>query len=294
MRKEVESIRRDPNLKESLIKGNLVPFICLVTGASSGLGKVLAELLCEKGHKVYVVARRKNLLEQLKKDCEKLEGEIKIISGDLIDIKFREKIISTIIEKEKRIDYVFNNAGFGKATLLENQDSEMIKNMLEVNVNSYVHLTSMALKYMKKENKGRIINTGSVVTFTPLPYFTVYNLTKSAVYGFNRSLMYELRDSNITTTVVLPARMKTDFAKTAFHCNNNETKQMCVERFNKVAGDPRIVAKKIVKNMDKGKEVITPTFGAKLWYFMRYFGFVVDFVMKKFIAPKQLEDIKKM
>tara|TARA_Y100000310_G_scaffold77162_1_gene73725 strand:- start:9876 stop:10694 length:819 start_codon:yes stop_codon:yes gene_type:complete len=268
--------------------------VCLVTGASSGLGKALAELLCEKGHKVYVVARRENLLKQLKRDCEKFEGKIILIPGDLTDIKFREKIISTIIEKEKRIDYLFNNAGFGKATLLENQDSEIIKNMLEVNVNSYVHLASMALKYMKKENKGRIINTGSVVAFTPLPYFTVYNLTKSAIYGFNRSLRYELRDSNVTTTVVLPARMKTDFAKTAFHCDDNETKQMCVERFNKIAGDPKKVAKKIVKNMDKGKEVITPTFKAKLWYFMRYFGFVVDFTMKNFMAPKQLEEIKKM
>jgi len=268
--------------------------VSLVTGASSGLGRSIAELLCEKGHKVYVVARRKNLLEELKKECKGHKGEIILISGDLTDFKFREKIISTIIKKEKKIDYLFNNAGFGKATLLEEQDSKMIQGMMEVNVTSYIHLASESLKYMKKENKGRIINTGSVVAFTPLPYFTVYNSTKSAVYGFNRSLMYELRDSNITTTVVLPARMKTDFAKTAFHCGDNETKQMCVERFDKIAGSPKIVAKKIIKDMDKGKEVITPTFKAKLWYFMRYFGFVVDFVMKNFMASKQLEEIKKM
>jgi len=268
--------------------------VSLVTGASSGLGRSIAKLLCEKGHKVYVVARRKNLLEELRRECKNHRGEIILFSGDLTDIKFRERIIPSIIKKEKRIDYLFNNAGFGKATLLEEQDSEEIKNMLEVNVNSYVHLSSVALKYMKKKNKGRIINTGSVVAFTPLPYFTVYNLTKSAVYGFNRSLMYELNDSNVTTTVVLPARMNTDFAKTAFHCKDDETKQMCVERFNKIAGNPEIVAKEIVKNMDKGKEVITPTFKSKIWYFMRYFGFIVDFAVKNFMASKQLEEIRKM
>jgi hypothetical protein len=268
--------------------------ISLVTGASSGLGKALAELLCEKGHKVYVTARRKNLLEQLKKDCEKLEGEIKIISGDLSDSKFREKLILEILKTERKIDYLFNNAGFGKAVLFEKQDPDEIKKMFEVNLITYTHLVRLVLPSMKKANKGRIINIGSVVAFTPLPYFSIYNSTKSAVYGFNRSLRYEFVNTNVTTTVVLPARMKTDFAKTAFHCDDNETKRMCVERFNKIAGDPRDVAKQVIKNMGKGKEVITPTFKAKLWYFMRYFGFVVDFSVKHFLAPKQLEELKKM
>jgi|TARA_B100002003_G_C14109199_1_gene533491 short-subunit dehydrogenase len=267
--------------------------ISVVTGASSGLGKGLAELLCEKGHKVYVTARRKNLLEQLKKDCEKFEGEIVIISGDLSDSNFREKLISEILKANKKIDYLFNNAGFGKAILFEKQEADEIENMFKVNIAAYVHLTRLVLPSMKKTNKGRIIHTGSVVTFTPLPYFSVYNSTKSAVYGFNRSLRYELVNSNVTTTVVLPSRMKTGFAKVAFDCYEENGKKICVEKFNKIAGSPYVVAKNIVRKMDKGKEVITPTFKAKIWYFTRYLGFVVDFFMKYSLGPKQLKHLEE-
>ena len=267
--------------------------IILVTGASSGLGKALAKLLCKKGHKVYVTARRKNLLEQLKKDSKKFKGKIAIISGDLSDSKFREKLILEILKKEGKIDYLINNAGFGRAILFEKQKPAEIEKMFEVNIVAYTHLARLVLPSMKKINKGRIINIGSVVAFTPLPYFSIYNSTKSAVYAFNRSLRYELANSNVTTTVVLPARMKTEFAKTAFNHYEEEDEKFYVKEFDKIAGSTHKVAKNIAKNIDKGKEVITPTFKAKIWYFMRYFGFAVDLIMKYYLGPKQLKHLEK-
>jgi len=267
--------------------------ISLVTGASSGLGRVIAELLCEKGHKVYVTARRRNLLEQLKKECKDLNGEMVIISGDLGDLKFRERLVSTILKKEKKIDYLFNNAGFGRATQFEEQDSKEIEDMFHVNIIAYAHLIRLVLPSMKKRNSGRIINTGSVVAFTPLPYFTVYNATKSAIYGFNRSLRYELKDSKVTTTIVLPARMKTGFAEKAYDCYKEKGRDVCIKEFNKMAGSPYPVARTIIKKMDRGKEVITPTFLSKLWYLARYFGFLVDFSMKNILGPKELKKIQK-
>jgi len=266
--------------------------VCIVTGASSGLGRILAELLCEKKYLVYVVARRKEELEKLKQECAKLDGEIKIIAGDLSDSKFRENVINTVIKNEKRIDYLFNNAGFGQATRLEYQTSQEIQSMFDVNVVAYIHLTSLALKHMKKANKGRIINTGSVVAFTPLPYFTVYDATKSAIYMFNRTFRYELKDSNVTTTVVLPARMNTGFAKKAYDCYAIKGRQECVKEFNKIAGSPYPVAKKIIRQMNSGKEVILPTFKSHAWYLSRYLGFAVDLVMKNVLGPKQKEHLK--
>jgi hypothetical protein len=147
---------------------------------------------------------------------------------------------------------------------------------------------------MIKRNSGRIINIGSVVAFTPLPYFTIYNSTKSAIYSFNRSLRYELKNSKVSSTVVLPARMKTGFAEKAYDCYMVDGKKVCVERFNKSAGSPIGVAKNIIKKLDSGKEVITPTIKSKLWYFMRYFGFVVDFSMKNILGPKELEHLNKV
>jgi len=266
--------------------------VSLVTGASSGLGRAVAHLLSEKGHKVYVTARRRNLLEELKKECSQHSGQIVIISGDLSDAMFRKRLILQIIRADRKIDYLINNAGFGRAIQFEKQKPEEIQKMFEVNVVAYEHLSNLVLPYMRKRNSGRLIHVGSVVSITPLPYFTTYNSTKAAVYTFNRSLRYELVDTDVSTTVVLPARMKTGFAEQAYDCYEVNGKKMCVEKFNKSAPSPLPVAESIVKHMDKGKEVITPTLKAKLWYFARYAGWLVDLVMKNSLGPKELGHLK--
>lgn len=268
--------------------------VSLVTGASSGLGEQIAKLLCEKGHTVYVVARRKERLKYLEKACSNDDGQIKILAGDISDLKFCEKVVSTIIKKEKKIDYLINNAGFGRSTLLENESAEEISKMFEVNVVAYIHLSKLVLPYMKKKKKGRLIHIGSVVAFTPLPYFTVYNATKAAVYSFNRSLRYELKGTGVSSTVVLPARMKTGFADSAYHCYKEYGEKLCAKEFNSIAGSPYRVAKVIIKNLDSGKEVITPTIKAKIWYLTRYVGFIVDFAMKYFLGPKEREKLNKV
>ena len=267
--------------------------VCLVTGASSGLGRDVAFLLCEKGLRVYVSARRKEKLLSLQAECKKAghSGEIKIIDGDLSDKIFRKKLISGILKAEGKIDYLINNAGFGRAIKFEEQNSDEIEGMFKVNVVAYEHLANLVLPGMRKADSGRIINVGSVVAFTPLPYFTTYNATKAAVYMFNRSLRYELKGSKVTSTVVLPARMKTGFADKAYDCYVKDGKKVCVEIFNKAAGSSMKVARSIVRNLDSGREVVTPTFKAGLWYFMRYFGWVVDLVMKNILGPKELEHI---
>jgi uncharacterized protein len=268
--------------------------ISLVTGASSGLGREIAKLLCEKGHTTYVVARRKEKLIELQKECKNDSGKIKIISGDLSNSNFRKTIIDQIIKENKKIDYLINNAGFGRSTKFEKQSAKEMQNMFEVNIIAYMHLTKLALKHMKKEGSGRLIHVGSVVAFTPLPYFTTYNATKSAVYAFNRSLRYELKGTNISSTVVLPARMKTGFAKAAYDCYQEHGREFCAEKFNKIAGSPIRVAKVIVRNLDKRKEVILPTFKSFIWYSTRYTGFIVDFIMKNFLGPKEKKNINKI
>jgi uncharacterized protein len=267
--------------------------ISLVTGASSGLGKIIAKMLCQKSHKVYVTARRENLLQNLKKECEKLGGEIVVISGDLSDPSFRINLVNQIIKNEKKIDYLINNAGFGKAVEFSKENQEEIGNMFKVNVVAYQHLTRLVLPHMKKQNSGRLIQVGSVVAFTPLPYFTTYNATKAAVYMFNRALRYELVDTKVTSTIVLPARMNTGFATHAFDCSFRKDKNACADEFNKMAGKTEKVAKQVVRNINKGKRIILPTFKSRLWYFMRHFEVLVDLIMKKGMGAKQLRHLKK-
>jgi hypothetical protein len=85
--------------------------------------------------------------------------------------------------------------------------------------------------------------------------------------------------------------MKTGFAQSAYDCYKKYGRDACVEKFNSQAGSPRKVAEVIVRKMNSGKEVITPTFKAWMWYTTRYVGFIVDFVMKRVLGPKELEGL---
>tara|TARA_Y100000310_G_C20627846_1_gene786955 strand:+ start:275 stop:664 length:390 start_codon:yes stop_codon:yes gene_type:complete len=118
--------------------------ISLVTGASSGLGRDIAKLLCAKEHIVYVTARRKELLEELKKECSEEKGEIRIISGDLTDSKVRINLISQILKQAGKIDYLINNAGYGKLINLENVEYKDIEGMFQLNAVAGEHLVAPA------------------------------------------------------------------------------------------------------------------------------------------------------
>jgi hypothetical protein len=258
--------------------------ITLVTGASSGLGRDLSELLCKKGHLVYAVARRKNKLEELQKKCSNYDGKIKIISGNLTRKNFREKIISQILKEETKIDYLINNAGFGKMILFEKQSIEDIQNMFDLNVIAYLHLTNLVLKNMLKRNQGKIIHIGSVASFVPRPYYAVYNSTKNSIYAFNRSLRYELRNTNVSSSMVLVPKIKTEFAENAFENYEEDKRKKYIKNFNKGAENPEIIAKKIIKKLDSNKEIIITSFRSFICYLSRYFPDVVDFILGRFFV----------
>jgi len=270
--------------------------ISLVTGASSGLGRDISKLLCKKAHIVYVVARSADKLQYLKKECKNFVGEIRPISGDLTDVKFRKKLIDIILKKSRKIDYLINNAGFGTAIEFEKQPIEDCTKMFELNVLAYEHLTSLVLPSMKKIKKGKIICISSIVAFTPLPYFATYNATKGAVFNFVRSLRYELKGTGVSASVVLPARMKTGFGKQAFKCYKPHIHDTCLKEWNKQAGSAFKVAKKVVKNIDSNYLLILPGIKTKLFYFLTHlpFGYyLVDFLMKYLLGPGMKKNINK-
>lgn len=101
--------------------------VSLITGASSGLGKEITVLLCKKGHKIYAIARDEEKLKKLKEECKNYSGELFAVKGDLTDQGFRKRLVEKVLSREKKIDFLFNNAGFGNATKFEKQDIEQAK-----------------------------------------------------------------------------------------------------------------------------------------------------------------------
>ncbi len=263
--------------------------ISIVTGASSGLGKDIAKLLCKKGHNVYVTARRKELLLELKKECLSLNGQIIIIDGDLTDKKFREELISRVIRESSKIDYLINNAGYGKLMAFENIELKDIEGMYTLNSIAPEHLTQLVLPYMKKREQGKIINVASVVAFTPPVYFSVYNATKAASYNFSRSLSYELYNTGVSVSVVCPSRMDTPFWDTAFKCKKliKEKQKICINKWTKGSVKSLEVAKYIINRLDTKRFLILPDFPSKIYYYIvRHFALVNDIISKKILRKK--------
>ena len=263
--------------------------VSLVTGASSGLGRDIAKLLCKKEYIVYVVARRREKLLELQKECKKEKGEIKIIAGDLTKEDFRKRLIKKVLEKEKKIDYLINNAGYGKLTNFENIEFKDIKGMFELNAIAGEHLTQLVLPSMKKHKKGRIVNVASVVALEPPVYFSTYNATKYAVYGFSKTLSYELKRTGVSISVAFPSRMKTGFWDVAFKCKglNGKAQKTCIEKWTKKTKGSMPVAKYIVRNINSHRLILLPDMRSKLAYHLfRHFHFIGKFYMKNIMLPQ--------
>ena len=132
----------------------------LITGASSGIGRDMARYLSQKGCNLVIVARRQNLLEELKKD---LKTNVEI---EVMDVS-KEENIYQLFQKHQDIDILINNAGFGKFGEFIDSDIETEINMINTNIIAVQMLTKLYLQDMVKKNRGYILNVASVVGLLP-------------------------------------------------------------------------------------------------------------------------------
>ena len=132
----------------------------LITGASSGIGRDMARYLSQKGCNLVIVARRQNLLEELKKD---LKTNIEIEGMDVS----KEENIYHLFQKHQDIDILINNAGFGKFGEFVDIDIETEINMINTNIVAVQMLTKLYLQEMIRKNKGYILNVASIAGLLP-------------------------------------------------------------------------------------------------------------------------------
>lgn len=177
----------------------------LVTGASSGMGKVIARQLVKDGLTVVVAARRVEQMEDLK-----------ALGAHLIalDISKDESILAAVSEIEARfggIDVLVNNAGFGLYGAVEDVPMEQARYQFEVNVFGLARLTQLLVPHMRRQKAGKIINMSSMggKIYTPLGAW--YHATKHAVEGFSDCLRLELAPFGIDVVVIQPGIILTEF-----------------------------------------------------------------------------------
>lgn len=188
----------------------------LITGASSGIGKVFALEYAKLGKNLVLTARSEDKLKDIKKELEeKFSIEVKLITMDLIK-ENSAKLIYEEIEREKiQIDILVNNAGFGISGEFHTRDFLSQRDQIMLNNVSLVDLTYYIIQGMKKNGKGIIINIASTAAFQPLPYMSVYAATKAFVLSFSEGLYEEYKSYGIKVTAVCPGPTSTNFFDTA-------------------------------------------------------------------------------
>ncbi len=186
--------------------------LVLVTGASSGIGYEMAKLLAAKKYDLVLVARRLNKLESLRAELENNYGvTVYTFSFDLSKQESAVALYEEIKVKGLEITMLINNAGTGEYGDFTEIPLEKEIQMIQLNISSLVILTKLFLKDMKSRNYGRIMNTASILSFMPFPYFSVYAATKAFVLSFTEAIRAELSNTKISVTALCPGPVSSEF-----------------------------------------------------------------------------------
>lgn len=189
--------------------------VCIVTGASSGIGLEVALAFAKEGAKVVVGARRLDKLEELVEKSKDLAGEIYAVALDVSKQEDIDNIVDKTVEKYGKVDVLVNNAG-----ILDSYKSpvsitdEIWSKMFEVNVDSVMRATRKVLPLMRDQKSGVILNTASVGGIRGMRGGLAYVATKHAVVGMTKHIGYAYAQEGIRCIAVAPGSIDTEIGKT--------------------------------------------------------------------------------
>lgn len=206
---------------ENRVKGKIV----FITGASSGIGKASAEKFAQAGANLILCARRKEILNDLKKELEK-KYQVKVQTLSF-DVRNYDEVISNINllpENWKNIDILVNNAGLALGIdKFYEYDVEDIDKMIDTNIKGFAYIGNAIIPLMLKTNKVcSVINVGSVAGDIAYPGGSIYCATKFAVKAMSDSMRAELINTNIKVTNIKPGLVETEFSVVRFHGDKNK------------------------------------------------------------------------
>ena len=184
----------------------------IVTGASSGIGRAIAEQLGGAGAHVYLTGRTESLMDECKTHIEQQGGKAEVVTADIRDVTQVQDLINQAVESTGRLDIMVNNAGLEFPAKIMQGDPENWRTMLETNVLGLLVGCQAAVKAMRTCNaEGHIVNISSVSA--QRNNTGVYGATKHAVNVISSSLREELEEDTIRVTNVMPGAIATNFAR---------------------------------------------------------------------------------
>lgn len=219
----------------------------VITGASSGFGKAMAELLASRGHKVFGTSRKANV---------EVKG-VTMLTMDVTDRASIEGAVKEVIQQAGNIDCLINNAGNGIGGAVELATPEEINHQLDCNLHGVVNVCQAVLPYMRQQGHGRIINMSSIAGIFTVPFQGFYSVSKRAIEAFSEALALECEDFGVEVVVIEPGDFATSFTGNRQISSRTERSEVYGRLFEKVlkqiesdeknGGTAEMLAEKVVK-----------------------------------------------
>ncbi len=230
----------------------------LVTGASAGIGTCVAGELAARGHNLVLVARRKQLLNELASQLAADHGiSAHTIACDLAKPASRARLLGRITELGLDVEILVNNAGFATNGPIHEAEPERELQQVRVDVEAVVALTLAFIPAMVKRHRGAVLNVSSTAGMQPLPYSAGYSAAKAYVLTFSEALHQELGGHGVTVTALCPGPVATDFWEiSGWQVTGGQTFEQAVPRPAWIT--PEHAARAGIKGLDAGRRVVVP------------------------------------
>lgn len=173
----------------------------VVTGASSGFGRGVAELLGRERANVVLAARRAELLEEIAGQVRAFGGQALVVPTDVSDPAAIERLAQAAIGRFRRIDVWINNAGIGTIGRFEAVPVVDHSRVVDVNLKGVIFGSHVAIRQFKAQGQGVLVNLGSVESQVPVAYHASYAATKAGIWALGRALTEELRLAGMKRTI---------------------------------------------------------------------------------------------
>jgi 3-oxoacyl-[acyl-carrier protein] reductase len=190
---------------------NLQGKTAVVTGATRGIGRAIADALADQGCNVVISARHQE-------DCKAAEQQISGRGGSALgvacDVRSNsdcEKLMREAAARFKGIDILINNAGIGGFKIVAELDPEHWDAVIGTNLSGVFYCTHAALPYLKRADEAWVINIGSLAGKNAFPGGAAYNASKFGLIGFSEALMQEVRHDGVRVSYIMPGSVATDF-----------------------------------------------------------------------------------
>ncbi len=183
--------------------------VVLITGCSSGFGKLAAIAFAKRGDSVFATMRNLDGAGPLRAEAQAAGVEIEVVRLDVVDKASVDAAVANVIAKARRIDVLVNNAGIGAVAAVEDFDDDEVLRVFDTNVFGPIRVARAALPQMRKQGSGRIINVGSLSGVVPSHFRGIYSATKAALSSISEALYYELHPWNIHVANIEPGFFET-------------------------------------------------------------------------------------